>query len=132
MMLFIGALLGFIAVAFGAYAEHGLRPEVSAEAFRSVMTAIRYNQVHAVAVVALGLFLARSPASGTTAAPAALSLAAWLLAAGTVLFSFAIYLAVLWNMPSLTAITPLGGILLMTGWLALAWGGLRHAAGGGA
>ena len=55
MILCLGALLGFISVAFGAYAEHALRETITEEHFRFLMTAVRYNQVHAVAVIALGL-----------------------------------------------------------------------------
>lgn len=57
MILILGALLGFISVAFGAYAEHGLREAVTEEHFRFLMTAIRYNQVHAAVIAAIGLAL---------------------------------------------------------------------------
>ncbi|TNE34727.1 MAG: DUF423 domain-containing protein, partial [Alphaproteobacteria bacterium] len=45
-----GAFLGFTSVAFGAYAEHGLRASVAEEDFRFLMTAVRYCQVHAVVI----------------------------------------------------------------------------------
>ena len=56
MILIIGALLGFFSVAFGAYSEHGLRPKVSDEEFRMLMTAIRYNQINSLMISVLGLF----------------------------------------------------------------------------
>ena len=56
MILLIGAMLGFVSVAFGAFSEHGLRETITSEQFRFLMTAVRYNQVHAVIVVALQLF----------------------------------------------------------------------------
>jgi len=62
MILIAGAVLGLIAVAFGAYVEHGLRDGLSEELFRSVMTAIRSNQIHAVVVAAIGLSLLQGPA----------------------------------------------------------------------
>lgn len=49
--------MGFISVAFGAYAEHGLREAVTDEHFRFLMAAVRYNQVHAVVIAAIGLAL---------------------------------------------------------------------------
>ena len=57
MILIFGALLGFISVAFGAYAEHGLREAVTEEHFRFLTTALCYNQVHAVMIAAIGLAL---------------------------------------------------------------------------
>ena len=57
MILIFGGLLGFIAVAFGAFAEHGLRAGVSDEQFRFLMTAVRYNQVNALIIASIGLAL---------------------------------------------------------------------------
>jgi len=91
MILLIGGVLGFISVAFGAYAEHGLREVVSEEHFRFLMTAVRYNQVHAGVVTAIGLGIA----SGIE--PLQSSLLHWsgkLFILGTALFSFSIYLSV--------------------------------------
>lgn len=121
MILAAGALLGFIGVAFGAYAEHGLRDGTTADAFHSVMTAVRYNQLHAVVIVAIGLALQRSNAPPRRSV---LFGSAWLFVVGTVLFSFTIYLAA-FGLPGVNRLTPLGGLLLMAGWLALAWAGLR-------
>lgn len=64
MSLAVAAILGFVSVAFGAYTEHSLRDQLSEGMFRYLMTAIRYNQVHAVASLAVGLaVLARIGAS---------------------------------------------------------------------
>jgi len=52
-------------------------------------------------------------------------LSGWMFVGGTVLFSGSLYLLVLTGIPWLGAITPLGGIALLAGWLALAWGILR-------
>ena len=57
MILISGALLGFISVAFGAFAEHGLRESLTDEQYRFLMTAIRYNQVNAVIVTAIDITL---------------------------------------------------------------------------
>ena len=55
MILSIGAILGFISVMFGVFAEHGLKANISDEHFRFLMTAIRYNQIHAVMISSIGL-----------------------------------------------------------------------------
>lgn len=122
MILLVGALLGLISVAFGAYAEHALQPQVSVEAFASLRTALLYNQVHAIVVAAIGLVRLRADAPG---GPASLAWAAWGFVAGTVLFSFSIYLATATGNPALNATAPLGGTILMASWALLAWAGFR-------
>jgi uncharacterized membrane protein YgdD (TMEM256/DUF423 family) len=57
MILATGAILGFISVAFGAYAEHGLKTNISTEHFDMLMTAIRYNQLYAIIISGIGLIL---------------------------------------------------------------------------
>ena len=117
MILLIGALFGFFSVAFGAYSEHGLRPFVSEEEFRMLMTAIRYNQVNSVIICAIGLILlAPNGFSRVTF----LKWSGILFIVGTVLFSFSIYLSVGLRIPSLVYVTPVGGITLMLSWLLLA------------
>ena len=122
MILLIGGVLGFISVAFGAYAEHGLREVVSEEHFRFLMTAVRYNQVHAVVVTAIGLGIA----SGIE--PLQSSLLHWsgkLFILGTALFSFSIYLSVVLALPQLVNITPIGGTIIMLAWILLAMSGYK-------
>ncbi len=122
MILILGALLGFTSVAFGAYAEHALRETITGEHFRFLMTAVRYNQVHAVVVVAIGLF------ELADAHTTKFALARWsgkLFILGTVLFSFSIYVSVTFKLPALVNITPIGGITIMAGWLMLALFGYR-------
>ena len=122
MILCLGALLGFISVAFGAYAEHALRETITEEHFRFLMTAVRYNQVHAVAVIALGL-VELANVQPTIFALARCSGMLFIL--GTVLFSFSIYASVTFKLPALVNITPAGGVTIMGGWLMLALFGYR-------
>ena len=118
MILFIGALLGFISVAFGAFAEHGLKDAISEEHFRFLMTAVRYNQINSVIIVAIGL----STRSGEYwCNMPQLNWAASVFIIGTILFSFSIYLSVSLQLPLLLNLTPLGGITIMLGWLMLAY-----------
>ena len=117
MILLAGALLGFVSVAFGAFAEHGLRETITSEHFRFLMTAVRYNQVHAVVIIAIGFFLHSQP---TLIRGYLLKWVGSLLIIGTVLFSFSIYSAVLFDLPKLLNITPVGGVTIMISWLCLA------------
>ena len=113
MILIIGAFLGLFSVGFGAYAEHGLRPHISEEEFRYLMTAIRYNQVNAVVIVAIGLILTSSHSIKE------LPVFKWcsrIFVIGSFLFSFSIYFSILLGIKEITYITPVGGIALMVAW----------------
>ena len=121
MILFFGALLGFVSVAFGAYAEHGLQGTVTDEHFRFLMTAIRYNQLNAVVISIIGLVLLNG---GKLANFVTLKLSGLLFIIGTLLFSFSIYVSVSFGMPSLVKVTPIGGVTLMIAWLMLLISGL--------
>jgi uncharacterized membrane protein YgdD (TMEM256/DUF423 family) len=118
VILFIGALLGFISVAFGAFAEHGLKDAISEEHFRFLMTAVRYNQIHSVIIVAIGL---STQSGGSWCNIPQLNWAGSVFIIGTILFSFSIYLSVSLQVPFLLNLTPLGGITIMLGWLMLAF-----------
>jgi uncharacterized membrane protein YgdD (TMEM256/DUF423 family) len=114
VILVSGALLGFIAVAFGAFAEHGLRENVADEQFRFLMTALRYNQVHAVVISAIGLVVLNG---GKLANNLTLRWSGLLFTIGTMLFSFSIYVSVTLKIPSLMNITPIGGVTIMAAWI---------------
>lgn len=116
MILMIGAALGLISVGFGAYSEHALRPIVTEEEFRFLMTAVRYNQVHAVVSIAIGLSLLGNSQLATIKT---LNWSGILFILGTILFSFSIYLSVYLGIKSLTYLTPVGGIILMGAWAML-------------
>ena len=113
MILIIGAFLGIFSVGFGAYSEHGLRPHISEEEFRFLMTAIRYNQFNAVVIVAIGLILTSSHSIKE------LPVFKWcsrIFVIGSFLFSFSIYFSILLGIKEITYLTPVGGVTLMVAW----------------
>jgi uncharacterized membrane protein YgdD (TMEM256/DUF423 family) len=107
-----GSLLGGLGVALGAFGAHGLKNRLRPERLETFETAVRYQLYHALALLATG-FTADS--GGIFAA-----LAGWLFLAGILLFSGSLYLLVLTNRRWLGAITPLGGVAFVAGWLCLA------------
>lgn len=111
----IGGLLGFLGVGLGAFGAHGLQGRLSERDLEIFETAVRYHLVHAVALLAVGA-MPRSPF--TTAA-------GWAFTGGVAVFSGSLYLLVLTQTRWLGAITPLGGLALMAGWLFLLIGALR-------
>src|SRR5689334_1538034 len=110
--LLIGALAGFLAVAFGAFGAHALRGRLSPEMLVVFETAVRYQMYHALAILAVGLVLARLGGWLFTAA-------GWLFTAGIVLFSGSLYALALTGVTTLGAITPLGGLAFLAGWACL-------------
>jgi uncharacterized membrane protein YgdD (TMEM256/DUF423 family) len=115
----VGALSACVAVAAGAFGAHGLRDIVSADRLVVWETAARYQMYHA-----LGLLIVAYLASQKTAGPARLG--GWLFVAGTILFSGSLYALTLTGITILGAITPLGGLAFIAGWLVLAWGVWRR------
>ena len=112
-ILVSGAILGFISVSFGAYSEHVLKPIVSEEDFRFLMPAIRYNQVNSVIICAIGLFILVADKNKIKL----FKLSGQIFVIGTLLFSFSIYLSILFKMPNLQYLTPIGGMTLLGAWL---------------
>jgi uncharacterized membrane protein YgdD (TMEM256/DUF423 family) len=108
-----GALLGGAAVALGAFGAHGLKARVPADLLAVFETAARYHLIHALAIVAVAWAAERFPGTCVTAA-------GWLFLGGILLFSGSLYALVLTGVRGLGAITPLGGLALIAGWILLA------------
>ena len=109
--LIVAALSGTAAVVLGAFGAHGLRASATPEQLASWSTATQYHLLHSVALLALALFGAQSGRP--------IGLPAGLWTAGITLFSGSIYLLILTSQRWLGPITPVGGLLLIAGWLAL-------------
>lgn len=123
----IAAVFGFLAILLGTLAEHALRPRVDAEAFRYLMTATRYLQVHSVALLGMALALIVAP-SLPTRLQRGLRAAFTVLLGGTALFAGSIFVAVASGIKAITYLTPVGGSLMMLGWLWLAAAAWRSTA----
>lgn len=112
----LAGLLGLTGVAAGAFGAHGLSDVVDARALELWNTGARYQQIHAVALLVVGL-------SGSSWSKAR-SLAAVLFTVGVVIFSGTLYGLALGSPRVLGAITPIGGLSLILGWAALTWHGV--------
>jgi uncharacterized membrane protein YgdD (TMEM256/DUF423 family) len=106
----LASLSGFLAVGAGAFGAHGVA-DPKAKAW--LETGGHYQLIHALAVFAC-VMLWRM---GATSA----ALAAWLFLAGALIFSGSLYLMAFGAPRILGAVTPVGGLLLLAGWLVLAW-----------
>lgn len=108
-----GAVLGFLAVALGAFGAHGLEDRLTADLMDVYQTGVRYHLVHALALFAAAWALERG--GGRPA-----RLAGWGFGLGTLVFSGSLYLLAITGARWLGAVTPLGGLLFLAGWVALA------------
>src|SRR4051794_25599405 len=115
--LFLGALGGALAVIAGAFGAHALAARLEPRELQLWETAARYLMYGAVAMVLLGLF----------AAPArrGVDAAGWCLLLGSAIFSGTVFGLALGGPRWLGAITPLGGTLLILGFLIFAWAALK-------
>jgi uncharacterized membrane protein YgdD (TMEM256/DUF423 family) len=115
----LGALSAMLSVAAGAFGAHALRKALSPEYLSVFETAARYQMYHALGLLAVGWAMTRWPGP----------LPLWAggsFVAGTVLFSGSLYALALTGTRWLGAITPLGGVAFLTGWVCLALAAMRR------
>ena len=114
----LGAVSGFLAVALGAFAAHGLKGKLPQDLFDVFEVGARYHMYHALALLGTAWAVTRWPGTAATAA-------GWLFVAGTVLFSGSLYALAVTGIRPLGAITPLGGVCFLAGWIALVFAAVR-------
>ncbi|HVG02634.1 MAG TPA: DUF423 domain-containing protein [Nitrospira sp.] len=117
-----GALFAATAVGAGAFGAHALKTIVSPSMLVVYETAVRYQMYHA-----LGLFVVAWLCRDTNDRWALK--AGWLFCAGIPLFSGSLYIVALAGIPWMGALTPLGGLAFIAGWLCIAWTLWRTQAG---
>ncbi len=107
----LGCLSCALGVALGAFGAHALKGTRSDYHLKVWDTAVHYQFVHG-----LGLIIVAAVGAGRTGR----SLAGWCFSVGTALFSGSLYALVLTERAAWGAVTPIGGLLFIAGWLALA------------
>lgn len=116
IILLLGGLIGLSSILMAAYVDHALSVYLSGKALTSVLTAVRYHQLYAIVICAIGLSL---PMQTNILRNNWLKRAAYLFIFGIVLFSFSIYFSAIFNIAKITYLTPLGGVTLMIAWVFL-------------
>jgi len=109
----LGAILAALAVALGAFGAHALSTMVIPARLETFETAVRYQMYHGLALLILSLL------------PNSVQKAGIWLFLGTIIFSVSLYVLVLSDIGIFGAITPIGGVLQIIGWLVLIWGLIR-------
>jgi len=113
VIIFTAALLGMLSVIFGAFGAHALKKILSSDQLQSFEVGVKYQMYHAIVLLVLG-FNSDMVTSATY----------WCFTLGVLLFSFSIYGLVLSDAKGkklrfLGPVTPIGGLLLVSGWFLL-------------
>lgn len=118
-----GALHGLLAVAFGAFGAHALK-EILDEYSRGIWeTAVQYQMFHATGLLIIGLLMS----SKLLGEVKQLNLAGIFFNLGIVFFSGSLYVLAISGIKVLGAITPIGGVLFLAGWLLIILTAIKHA-----
>ena len=118
LFLSIGALLGGVAVALGAFGAHGLKKIVPPETVNTFQTGVQYQMYHALALIAVAIAFEKFPNK-------LMSWAGLSFCLGILLFSGSLYLLTILKatgkvgMEGVGIITPFGGLFFIVGWLLL-------------
>lgn len=113
-VLLVAAVSGFLAVALGAFGAHGLKAVLEPSLYTVYQTGVEYQFYHTFAL----LFIALAP---TCFSMKYLGRAAIAFVVGIVLFSGSLYLLALTGIRTFGAVTPLGGLVFLCGWLFIAY-----------
>ena len=112
--LMIGTLSGFFGVVLGAFGAHALKGSLDDKALNVYHTAVQYHLIHALALIGLGLWAGQHPLIDT-------QVAGWGFTLGIMVFSGSLYALAITQLKFLGAITPIGGISFLIGWIAFAF-----------
>jgi len=112
LMVMLAGLFGFLGVGFGAFGAHALKARLTPDVLAIYRTAVEYQFWHALALMAVGLLAMSRPGP-------LLSASGWCFAFGILLFSGSLYALALSGVRVLGAITPIGGLLFLIGWVLL-------------
>jgi uncharacterized membrane protein YgdD (TMEM256/DUF423 family) len=99
-------------VILGAFGAHGIKGHITEHMMANYQTGVQYHMIHALALLGTALASARLRKNTVV-------LAGWFFAAGILIFSGSLYVMALTDMRWLGAITPIGGVCLIVGWLLL-------------
>lgn len=123
VLVLLICLSGFLAVAIGAFGAHGLKKFVSPELMVVFETGNRYHFYHTLAALISFLFLQQSLVlESPNKSKSYLKLATWMFLLGILIFSFSLYALAITGIRILGAITPIGGVSFLIGWISLGVG----------
>jgi uncharacterized membrane protein YgdD (TMEM256/DUF423 family) len=120
-LLISASVLAFLGVGAGAFGAHFLKTRLSTDMLANFETAARYQMYHALALLVVGALIQFN----STRSRGWFVAASWCFLLGTVVFSGSLYALCLTGIKVLGAVTPIGGLGLLAGWLLLAAGAAK-------
>ncbi|MBT5701740.1 MAG: DUF423 domain-containing protein [Gammaproteobacteria bacterium] len=120
IIFLFAAFAGALGVVLGAFGAHALRGSIEPRLMETFQTAVQYQLIHALALLLVSLTI------GWLGQSLSFDISAYAFMAGIILFSGSLYGLVLTDIRWLGPVTPLGGLCLIIGWLALLVGGFRQ------
>lgn len=118
--LVVAALNLALAVMTGAFGAHALKARLTPEELGWWHTAVEYHFIHALGILIIGVLLKLAPGANIPLPPG-VATSALLLQIGIIVFSGSLYAMALGAPRWFGAITPIGGLAFIAGWLLLAW-----------
>ena len=118
LFLIFGTAFAFIGVAAGAFGAHSLKGRISTDMLSVFEVGVRYQMYHAFALIAAAFFQSKWPSPIVV-------IGGWLFTTGIILFSGSLYLLSIEGVKWLGAITPLGGLAFLVGWMLMILAALR-------
>ena len=119
LFLFLAGAFGFLSVAIGAFGAHALKNSIGPEMLEINRTGSQYQMYHSLALLAVAILLKFYPDSKF------FNLAGWLFVGGIIIFSGSLYALSLTGLKTLGAITPIGGLCFLGGWVCVLVGALK-------
>lgn len=113
IFLLLGSILMALAVVIGAFGAHGLEGRLSERMMKNYQTGVQYHMIHGIGLLLVGLVAIKLASSSL------LTGAGWSFVIGIVLFSGSLYAMALTGVTKLGAITPIGGVAFIIGWILL-------------
>ncbi|UWE02938.1 DUF423 domain-containing protein [Laceyella sacchari] len=121
LFIMLGSINMALAVAIGAFGAHGLAGKVTEKMLQNWNTGAHYHIIHALALLAIGLLMSKINGSSSL-----LNIGGWLIVAGILFFSGSLYAMVLTGVKTWGAITPIGGVAFIAGWILVAVTAVKH------
>ncbi|WP_213422180.1 DUF423 domain-containing protein [Bhargavaea massiliensis] len=120
--LIAGAVNALISVGMGAFGAHGLEGKVSDHYIAIWETAAKYQMYHALGLILIGILQSQA----LLGAASQLNWAGWLMLSGIIIFSGSLYVLALTQIGVLGAITPIGGVAFIAGWIMVILAAVKH------
>lgn len=120
LFIFLGSINAFLAVASGAFGAHTLKSKLSKEMLAIFETGVHYHFFHALGLILIGIIAIKINASNLV------NWSGYLLLTGIIVFSGSLYILSFTGVRAFGAITPIGGVAFLAGWILLAVAALKH------